>query len=229
MGATFRSWRGFSAGCFRRGPCGCRGRCGEKRRARREAAHGDVLRGPFADAGNLAELLERALDAVAGLEMEVALGDGLRQGDEGARACADDAQLAEFIDGGAGEAGGFGEEVAERGHGDIDAGAESRGDATGHGARGGDSDLLAEDGADGGPRNPSKLPGTRRPGRSFASAPRTLLMAAGVGLKIEEAADFFEHGDADGDEGIGEADGQDAFVGFVRDLEKTGDFLVLAA
>ena len=70
-----------------------------------EGAHGDVVRGPFADTGNFGEAFDGGFRAVvmAALEGERAVHVGLGEGDDATATGADDAVAGDLIDVGFGE------------------------------------------------------------------------------------------------------------------------------
>src|SRR5579863_7272894 len=111
-----------------------------------EGAHGDVVRGPGADAWDRLEFFESGGDVGAGGEEENALGDGAGEFEDRAGARGEDAEGGEVgvRDRFRGWEGGD-----QRREGGIDGGSESGGYAAGKRSGGGDADLLAEDGADG--------------------------------------------------------------------------------
>ena len=155
-----------------------------------EAAKRDVLRGPLADAGDGAQAGDALFERAGGFE-EIRLGDGrAREGNEGGTARGGHAEGAEV---GCGELLRRGKGVGEGCVAERERRCRERDELRGKTTRGGDADLLAEDGADGDLEGLPAAGGTKaglaaHEGGECAIAGEMRDDGLGVGVEVEDAA-----------------------------------------
>ena len=202
---------------------------GVRKRVRpRKGAHGDVLRGPFANAGKVAKLPQRSFEAISRFEMQLATLDGLCQKDERFCAPPGDSQLTNVARARAGDSRSSWEKIAQRRDGSFDRGAEPGRKPAGQSARASDGNLLAENRAHC-HLETAKTSGNTQAGALLREWAERKTDGRWIGKQIEEPLDPFQHDGANGNERIGKPHRKHLSIGLVPDFDKAAVFGILAA